>query len=75
MWDHDWIEDRSTGQTVTRRKPLGLKMAEALVRCPPADAEERADLVELFAAIEQGAIKGACDGVESIEDRRREEGG
>lgn len=75
VWDFDWIEKEESGQRLSRRKPLGMKVGEALARCPPADADEREALVELFTAIEQGAVTGACKGVESIEDRREEEGG
>lgn len=47
---------------MTRLKPLGLDMAEALARCPPDTAEERDALIHLFTAIEAGAIAGAVTG-------------
>lgn len=57
-----------------RRRPEALVMSEALTRANPADEDERDALIELLTAIETGAITGAHRGVETLEERRAEEG-
>lgn len=62
-WRLERIEEKTgEDQWITRLRPKGLDMAEALTRAGPDDAETRDALVILFAAIEAGAIAGALSG-------------
>lgn len=74
-WRFHWSEEREGDKPILRRRPEGLVMSEALARACPADDDERAALVELFKAIETGALTGAHTGRETAIERAEEEGG
>lgn len=65
-------EKDGAGKIISKRKPQGLLMSEALTRCPPADEDEREALVELFKAIEAGALMGAWRGIETVDEWMKE---
>jgi hypothetical protein len=69
-WFHGEI--REGDKVKGKRWPEGLIVSEAFARCPPADEDEREALLALFSAIETGAVTGAHDGMESLEDREQE---
>lgn len=69
-WHHG--EEKDGDKWKGKRWPEGLIVSEALTRCAPASAAERDALLELFDAIERGAVTGAHDGLETAEDRERE---
>lgn len=72
MWRWHHGEVREGDKWKGKRWPEGLIVAEAFQRCPPADADERDTLLVLFSAIETGAVTGAHDGMESLQDREQE---
>lgn len=72
VWRHYWASERDdSDRAVSVQRAEGLIMSEALIRCPPADEDEHAALVEAFELVELGARHGQAKGMNltSAEER------
>lgn len=76
MWRLDWFAEGEGEDRQSRRQPEGLIITEALARAGVTDEPgEHAALVELFEAIERGALDGVRKGPLVLRDEEGDDDG